>query len=529
MLSVMGDVDGDTLLITPSQELLNLVESHNVLYYRMFKADPEEINEKTLAAALKRSYQNNSKGKSINFIANTITKVWNKDNVNESDIRTIQHFTALSNSSIDYPKTQKIIGLPEDDERVYQNMLDEKSPYYFRWVKNKKKDSVNQTNNSMVNRINNHVAKETNDLRYKYEGVQDFEYSMLQRRNVNGEVTVKRDEKYKDIYGICNIYGSRSQILTQKLKKIAEDQVKDNEEVIDGKYDLLHSMCLNDLLSVYSNKGRGKDGYQKECMADLANIMVDICYCQIQKPIDIFNTLWSCVGETLVENIVLNLGNESYARKTRSRMAYTTEKIKAVDDKKRKLQEYIDESHVDIYRSDFEVVSSINVKGAKPETVANLRKLYFVLLCLCKGSKSHRIIIKRGKKTKMNNAKLMRMIGLSNDNISTMLEKLEGFGLINIEKSKINSDKSITLKNVRFIKQTAENVIFTVKNVYSPIIYYQAFKEGKKINECVICGRDFLKVGNKKTCSDSCAKKLEAISKHENYVSKTAAEIGEFQ
>lgn len=72
-------------------------------------------------------------------------------------------------------------------------------------------------------------------------------------------------------------------------------------------------------------------------------------------------------------------------------------------------------------------------------------------------------------------------------------------------------------------------ILFKVMDIYNPLVYLDAYYNKKELRECVICGKHFMKCGNKKTCSDRCSKKYHAICvKENNEKNKTAAQKEKF-
>ena len=70
-------------------------------------------------------------------------------------------------------------------------------------------------------------------------------------------------------------------------------------------------------------------------------------------------------------------------------------------------------------------------------------------------------------------------------------------------------------------------MLFTVQDIYNPIIYLQAYNEDKELSECVVCGKQFIKDRNKKTCSDKCKSKYHKICVDRNNDKNKSAAIAD--
>lgn len=55
--------------------------------------------------------------------------------------------------------------------------------------------------------------------------------------------------------------------------------------------------------------------------------------------------------------------------------------------------------------------------------------------------------------------------------------------------------------------------VFVVEDIYNPYVYLLACEQGRKLTECVICGKHFIKESNnQKTCSKSCSDELKKFN-----------------
>lgn len=102
---LMFDVDGDEILLTPNQAIIDCVPDDIVpLYYIPFEAAKSEINNEAIYEAVISSIENTQ----IGDISNVMTKNYNNSN---TDMEFNKIMCCYNNLSIDYPKTQNIVQL----------------------------------------------------------------------------------------------------------------------------------------------------------------------------------------------------------------------------------------------------------------------------------------------------------------------------------------------------------------------------------------------------------------------------------
>ena len=70
-------------------------------------------------------------------------------------------------------------------------------------------------------------------------------------------------------------------------------------------------------------------------------------------------------------------------------------------------------------------------------------------------------------------------------------------------------------------------ILFTVQDIYNPMIYLQAYNDDKELSECVVCGKHFIKDRNKKTCSNKCKDKYHKICVDRNNDKNKSATIAD--
>lgn len=102
---------------------------------------------------------------------------------------------------------------------------------------------------------------------------------------------------------------------------------------------------------------------------------------------------------------------------------------------------------------------------------------------------------------------IMKMVGAAS--FDSSFKRFNKSGSIHIEDDK---QKQRFVLNMDISDDN--NVLFEVQDIYNPLVYLEAFESNgrKKLCECVICGRHFIKVGNTKTCSQKCSDSLKKLN-----------------
>ena len=89
----------------------------------------------------------------------------------------------------------------------------------------------------------------------------------------------------------------------------------------------------------------------------------------------------------------------------------------------------------------------------------------------------------------------------------------------------IKTDENKISINLDIGEEDNSEILFTVQDIYNPMIYLQAYTEDKELSECVVCGKYFIKDRNKKTCSGECHDKLHDLQVGKNNRKNKSAAI----
>lgn len=315
------DVDGDRALVVADKRLIPIAERNMEgivpLYYEMGKANPQIVNESNMYESLTKAFKFNNIGK----FSNKLTVMWNLDNADEH-IETIAQITALNNFTIDGAKTLLV---PQVPEKVEEKMKasNGKLPYFFQFAKDKDADSVEERNNSTVNRICRDIEN-IKQVNYDFSAIGKFNKNYLMNNSkieINDEVILKYKEleEKKGIFIInakaqndrdCNILA----IVYEFMKKEFVEFCKlNNIELVDA-VDMI-------IRYIYTTNRNSKKG-------TLFDIFGDIIYENLKKnikmPLDKGYIMCECCGKRVkkTNNRVIycekcakkvkNLQNKSY-------------------------------------------------------------------------------------------------------------------------------------------------------------------------------------------------------------------------
>jgi len=476
-LQMKNDVDGDICYVSTSKDIISHVRTECLpLYYKMFKAPKEEINMDNIKKSLLLSFKANE----IGDISNAITKEFAKDE-EKIDFGLIRRLQCLNNFVIDYPKTGALIKLPPADSQKYDKLKESNLPYFFKWAKKKKK--VNERGNGVVDRISKYIEEHTRYIKFRYfkEPEKKFNYVML-----TSGTEVRRDEKvYTELQNLIFKADKDIAYLTRKLSEL-----KKEDELFKTKFDITYQYYREQMIELF----KGYENIQK-----LVDYFIDIEYCQVYTQNKRKTLLWNCFGWEILKNLKRNLKSDREL-KARVRFAYgNKEKTKQYYEIIPKLEIIMQPTSIDLTKSDIKKINELK---------KNERKLFFVITCLCKlPSNKNKLYVYSNKYKKFNFNKLNKLAAISN--AKDVIGRLNEKKYISVEKQ--NNRIIISLCELK-----NDEVVFTVNNVWNPLVSLAKY-DRKNIAECEICGEEFIKAGNTKTCSSICSKELLRRTKEKNY------------
>ncbi len=546
--SLQCDWDGDEILVSPDKALLNASKSlpQEPLYYDMQKAKPQQITDEAIYNTLRAGFDNNVIGES----SNAITKLWNVPELTKNSLMyddAINVICAFSNYAIDFPKTGKSLLLGKY-EKLYKDLVPPedikekfkpqkiKYPQFFKYAKGKKSNLAEYTDSPM-DRIAQYIDKMVGSKHYKYKIGTDekFDYRQLMNNSVDEnkkplyEVN-RKDVRYMQTYNVLNSRKKAKQKLCQDIKKETDRKNIDTKEII-AKYDVFHYYCIKEIKDIFTNK---KGIFNVELAV---NYMIDMEYNKGEFIATSKDILWKCFGHVIVDN--LNKNEKSGINlKERPRMCYN-KAVNGNDELEQIINEKISKKSVDITQADIDFMSDILKIKKNGLYYKNDVGLLFALLCHYKYARySERLkkdglffITKKKHKTETKlNDKRKRVPILYNMNMIMEMVGAKSYKesfarFIDSGIQIIEDEKTISIKfDINY--EDDNNTLFVVQDIYNPMIYLQAYNENKKLTECVVCGKHFIKDRNKKTCSDKCKSKYHKICvDRNNDKNKTAVVI----
>ena len=198
------DVDGDRSLVVADKDFVRIAERNMngivPLYYNMRKAEPTQLNNKTIYAGLNKAFTSGN----IGLYSNDISKIWNHDVfVNGTDqekqeaIDVVKLLCMENNFCIDAAKTLYMPERAEWFNAVVSKYTNCKLPAFFKYAKDKEDQQVAARNDSFVNKIYNRIPNKPINTRGMQLGT--FEYEKLMS-NVN----VRCAKDVSDLYDELN-------------------------------------------------------------------------------------------------------------------------------------------------------------------------------------------------------------------------------------------------------------------------------------------------------------------------------------
>lgn len=476
---LMFDVDGDEILLTPNEDIITCVpESVHTLYYKSFDADKTQITGDTIYKALVSSMENSN----IGDISNAMTKNYNNENTDETFNKVMCCF---NNLTIDFPKTQKNISLGSYEEK-YNQLLGEKAPYFFHYAKGKDRKNCKKSSNSNCDRICQYIHKQTGNKEYEWKNKTQFDPSILFNQKINVDI---KNPQYKKLEELMFKLKQKEQLMAANIDSVIKNLSKSEgiQEKI-SRYVVFYDMCEKMILSIFPGERHVAAEY-----------LLDFEYLQRDNESYGKNILWNCFGDLILGNIYDNLKLPNIRER---RKHYTTkiieeqkkiEKIvarKIVEKSKRKIP---------IEKEELVWINHIHYR----KNCSNDRELLFILLFLNK--RDGKVWVSSNKKNSLTCNKFDKWIGNGVSIAKKGIQRLQNMGVIEIAEH--GKDKEIHVNIPEFESNTiAYDIPATAKN---PLLYFYKHNKERVIAECKICKELFIKIGNKKTCSDACGNELE--------------------
>lgn len=476
------DVDGDEILLTPNQTMMDCVpDGKHTLYYTSFSAEKTPVTPDAIYKALVASMDNSN----IGDISNVMTKNYNSPDIDD-DFNAVM--CCYNNLTIDFPKSQKNISLGEYEAK-YTHLKGKKPPYFFIYAKGKKKANCEPPSNSICDRICQHVHKMTGNKQYDKD-TQKFDPSRLFRQNITVDVN---SEQYHQLETLMfNLKAKASQFEIYIQKEIEKQSKSDGIAEKINRYDVFYQICERMILQIVPDR------------VTAAQYLLEYEYLQRNETAAKTgkNILWNCFGDVIAENIQQN--QITVVKKRRAK--YTTSKIIKMNQIERAVMEDVLESDkrtATIYK---EELAWIDEQPYKERSYQNDRELLFVLLVLTKSRGNIRIY--SNKKTALTFGTIDKMLG---DDVSIAkrgIARLEKIGAITTRQETDYLEVQLACE------PGGKEVAYEVPNKAKSILpYFYGYNKERAVGKCVICGKPYIKAGKRKTCSAQCSRENELRNK----------------
>ncbi|MCM1237364.1 MAG: hypothetical protein NC489_45440 [Ruminococcus flavefaciens] len=472
---LMFDVDGDEILLTPNKAIIECVPDDIVpLYYVPFDPVKSEIDNDAIYQAIVSCMENTQ----IGDISNVMTKNYNNA---DTDMEFNKIMCCYNNLSIDYPKTQDIVKLGQYGEK-YDSLKGQDNPYFFIYAKGKNKDSCKALSNSNADRVCAYIHKRTGNKNYAWKDTEKkFNPSVL----FNNENPVTIDaEKYHELEKVMFALNMKERRLVSSINEAAKEMGRsEGWEEKNSKYDVFYHMCEKLIINIFGSR------------EEATEYLLDMEYLQRENEHRSKNILWNCFGDLIYSNICNNLcyGNVRQRRKHYETNVVTMNKI---ENKAVEILKNVPDNSVEIYKEEVEWIDNVQYKrGCSLD-----RELLYILLVLQKQYKSKvKIYINQKKQLTCNT--IDKWLG---DGVCICKK-----GLVRLQEMGVISLQTVARKyheiEVFVPKIEKQDAAFSVKQ-RNPLVDFYKYNGERKIESCVICGKEFIKVRNTITCGDICSK-----------------------
>lgn len=274
---LMFDVDGDKSLVVADPNFIRIAERNMngtvPLYYNMRKAEPTELNNKTIYAGLNSAFTHGN----IGIYSNNISKIWNSDvfvsgsnEEKQEAINVIKILCMENNFCIDSAKTLYMPTRVNGFKELIAEYTNCKLPAFFQYAKDKEVEQVENRNNSFVNKIFDRIPNKPINTRGMKLGKLDY-------KDLMNNVNIVCSKEISDLY--------------DKLNREYRYMFNMKDEHIDNMGYVAHKV-----------RAKFSDiGYSDEMITDM---LIEYLYGHNKRYKQL---LWFCYGRYIVNNIKKNV------------------------------------------------------------------------------------------------------------------------------------------------------------------------------------------------------------------------------
>ena len=247
------DVDGDRLLVIAQKKIIDLakscMEGINPLYYEMHKAKKTFITPENIYEGLKLAFT----GGRIGGISNDITKIWNcGHDISEDEKKAVRWLCMETNFTIDYAKTLFKPTRPKDVDELIKKYTKAKTPYFFRYAKDKeyvanpdeiKSSQVEKINNSVMNKICAAI-KENRNMFKKLVWLSPIDYTLMLQSDYSNDKVNKCFDLWNKKYGNNIHFDDNDDTDRNNLGEVSKEVMDDLLEIENDPDKVLDSLVL---------------------------------------------------------------------------------------------------------------------------------------------------------------------------------------------------------------------------------------------------------------------------------------------
>lgn len=482
---LMFDTDGDEILLTPNKTIIECVPDNIVpLYYIPFEAAKSEINSEAIYEAIVSCMENTQ----IGDISNVMTKNYNNP---DTDMEFNKIMCCYNNLSIDYPKTQNIVKLGSYEAK-YNTLKGENNPYFFVYAKGKSKGSCKKLGNSNADRVCRYIHKSTGNKKYKWKDTEKkFNPSFLFN---NENPVIIDDKKYEQLEKLMFKLRMKEQILVKSINEAVKEMTKsEGWREKDSKYKVFYHICEKLIMNLFDSR------------EEATEYLLDMEYLQRINEHKSKNILWNCFGDLIYKNICNNLCLAN-VKQRRKHYEASNETFLKVEEKVVKFLKNVRDNSVEIYQEEITWLDSLPYKrNCKTD-----RELLYILLVLSKRYDG-KFKIYINQKNQITCNAIDKWLGDGVCICKNGIMRLQKMGVITVEVVK---RKHYEIE-VHIPDFETQKKAFTA-NQRNPLISFYKNNGERKVEQCVICGRDFIKIGNTITCGENCSRENRKRNSRKN-------------
>ena len=275
---LMYDVDGDKSLVVADKDFIRIAERNMngivPLYYNMRKAEPTELNNKTIYAGLNKAFASGN----IGIYSNNISKIWNSDvficgseeEKNEA-VDCVKLLCMENNFCIDAAKTLYMPKRAKWFNEAASKYTNCKLPAFFEFAKDKSKSQVKSRNGSFVNKIYSRIPNKAINTR-------SMQLDKIEYQKMMSNPLIICSKEVSDLYDRLN----KQYRYMINMKNEYEDNLRYVACKIRAEF--------------------AQIGYSEETIADM---LVEYLYGRNRRYKQL---LWFCYGQYIVNNLEKNIG-----------------------------------------------------------------------------------------------------------------------------------------------------------------------------------------------------------------------------